>query len=117
MSKSKTRPRERTREHVLEILRQELPYLTERYGVVRIAVYGSFARGTPTRKSDVDLLVKLARPLGLEFVALTGYLEERLGCKVDLATFETLDRSLTHPRRAAVAQEIQRTLAYVQTTG
>ena len=60
------------RESILEILEKELPYLREKYGVVRLALYGSFASGVPRRKSDVDLLVELSRPLGLEFVALYG---------------------------------------------
>lgn len=115
MSKSKLQPLHRTKEQILEILRRESPYLREKYGVVRIALYGSFASGTHTRKSDVDLFVKLSRPLGLEFVALAEYLEGRLGCKVDLATFETLDRSLNHPRYREVALDIERTLTDVPT--
>jgi predicted nucleotidyltransferase len=98
---------------ILEILEKELPHLREKYGVVRLALYGSFASGVPGRKSDVDLLVELSRPLGLEFVALVSYLEQRLGRKVDLATFETLNRSLENPRYHAVAQNIQRTLTDV----
>ena len=110
MPKNKIQPLDRKKEQVLEILRQELPSLKERYGVVRVALYGSFAHGTPARKSDVDMLVELSRPLGLEFVALTEYLEERLGRKVHLATFETLNRSLSHPRYRAVAEHVERTL-------
>jgi predicted nucleotidyltransferase len=101
------------KESILEILEKEFPYLREKYGVVRLALYGSFARGLSDRKSDVDLLVELSRPLGLEFVALVSYLEQRLGRKVDLATFETLNRSLENPRYHAVAQNIQRTLTDV----
>jgi hypothetical protein len=115
MPKNKIQPLDRTKEQILEILRQELPYLRERYGVVRVALYGSFAHGSPTRKSDVDLLVKLSRPLGLEFVALAEYFEERLGRKVHLATFETLNRSLSHPRYRAVAEDVERTLTDVPT--
>jgi len=103
------------KEHILSVLEQEFPHLYEKYGVVRIALYGSFSHGTPTEESDVDLLVALERPLGLEFVSLAEYLEERLGRKVDLATFETLYRSLDHPRRKRTAQNIQRTLTDVRT--
>jgi len=100
----------RTMEQVLKILRQEFPYLREKFGAVRIALYGSFASGTHTRKSGVDLLVKLSRPLGLEFVPLAEYLERRLGCKVDLATFEMPDGGLNHPGYRGVALGIERTL-------
>ena len=33
-----------TQEEVLQLLRQELPYLREKYGVEQIAVFGSFAK-------------------------------------------------------------------------
>ena len=102
-----------SRETVLQILRKELPRLREQYGVEKIAVYGSFADGSPTAQSDVDLLVQLMKPLGLEFVGLAYDLEELLGRKVDLATFDTLNRSMENPRYKHIATDIQRTLAYV----
>ena len=102
-----------TREEVLRALRDQLPYLHERFGIEEIAVYGSFIRGTHTEKSDVDLIVRLSRPLGLEFVSLAQYLEEVLGRPVDLATFETLQRSKSDPRRKRIADEIERSLSYV----
>ncbi|MBI3016162.1 MAG: nucleotidyltransferase family protein [Candidatus Tectomicrobia bacterium] len=102
-----------TKEQVMQILRKELPYLRDKYGVERIALYGSFAKGSPTTKSDVDILVQLVKPLGLEFVGLAYYLEETLGRKVDLATFDTLHRSLENPRYKRIAGDIQRTLRYV----
>ncbi len=102
-----------SRETVLQILRDELPRLREQYGVEKIAVYGSFADGSPTAQSDVDLLVQLMKPLGLEFIRLTYDLEELLGRKVDLATFDTLNRSMENPRYKHIATDIQRTLAYV----
>ncbi len=103
-----------TQKAVLQRLRPALPYLRRRYGVVRLSLYGSFARGTAGEDSDVDLLVELSRPLGLEFVSLSQYLERKLGRKVDLATFETFRRSLTSPRYREVALHIQESMADVQ---
>jgi len=102
-----------TREKILQTLRKELPYLQEKYGVERIAIYGSFAKGVQTRKSDIDILVQLMKPLGLEFIGLAYYLEEILGRKVDLATFDTLQRSMENPRYKHIAADIERTLSYV----
>lgn len=102
-----------TREEVLRILKEQLPFLRERFGVDEIAVYGSFSKGTPTRNSDVDLIVHLVKPLGLEFVSLADHLESVLERKVDIATFDTLRRSRAHPRRKRLADEIERTLRYV----
>lgn len=76
-------------------------------------MYGSFAEGKQTDKSDVDLLAELEKPLGFEFISLANELEELLGRKVDLVTLETMHRNQSDPRYRRMIQEIQRTLAYV----
>ena len=55
-----------TRKAVLQRLRLALPYVRRRYGLVRLPSYGSFAQGLADEDSDVDLLVELSRPLGLD---------------------------------------------------
>lgn len=102
-----------TKQEIMHILRKQLPYLQERYGVERIAIYGSFAKGNQKKRSDVDILVQLMKPLGLEFVQLAYHLEKILKKKVDLATFDTLRRSLENPRYKDIASDIERTLIYV----
>lgn len=49
-------------------------------------MFGSFTRNEAAENSDVDILVELDRPIGLEFVLLADGLEEILGVKVDLVT-------------------------------
>ncbi len=100
---------------VLRRLTRELPLLKDKYGVESLALYGSMARGEATKSSDVDLIVALSRPLGLEFVELAEHLERVLGRRVDLATEETLARSLHDPRYRPAASNIQRSLLYVET--
>jgi predicted nucleotidyltransferase len=102
-----------TREKIEELLRQEMPRLKKAYGVKRLAVYGSYAKGLHTEESDVDLLVELERPLGFEFISLANGLEELLDRKVDLVTLETFRRNQSNPRYRKMVQEIQRTLDYV----
>jgi len=102
-----------TKEQILQILKKELPYLNEKYGVERIAIYGSFAKGNQRKRSDIDILVHLVKPLGLDFIKLAYHLEKVLKRKVDLATFDTLKRSLENPRYKHIASDIQRTLSYV----
>ena len=105
--------RPRTKQEIMQLLKKQLPYLQEKYGVQRIAIYGSFAKGGQTKRSDVDILVQLSKPLGLEFIELSYYLEKILGKKVDLATFTTLKRSLEDSRYRHIASDIERTLSYV----
>jgi hypothetical protein len=103
----------RTKEQIFQILKKELPYLNEKYGVERIAIYGSFAKGNQRKRSDIDILVQLIKPLGLDFIKLAYHLEKVLKRRVDLATFDTLKRSLENPRYEHIASDIQGTLSYV----
>ncbi len=114
MSRLRTHRRVRSSAGVLRILRRELPYLRQRFGVARLALYGSYARSDHGAQSDVDVLVDLSRPLGLEFVSLAYYLEERLGRRVDLATFDAFRRTIEKPHRQDLAASIQEALVYVE---
>lgn len=81
----------RSKEEILRILKSELPYLSERFRVRRIGLFGSYARGVQEPASDIDILVELEPPMGLfGFVALQNYLTEKLGTKVDLVTPDAL---------------------------
>ena len=52
-----------------------------------VSVFGSTARGENTKASDIDLLVKFAKPKSLlALVSLERNLSEALGRKVDLLT-------------------------------
>ncbi|MBX2897776.1 MAG: nucleotidyltransferase family protein [Cyclobacteriaceae bacterium] len=74
-----------TREDILTILRAHKAEIQKKYPVASLALFGSFARGEQTAKSDIDLLVEFNGPIGLEVVDLVEDLEKLLGVKkVDL---------------------------------
>jgi predicted nucleotidyltransferase len=100
-------------DEVFSILKKELPDLKDRYGVERIFLFGSFAKGQQTKKSDIDMLVDIKKPLGLEFVALADRLEEILGRKVDVATYDHCKRSFRNPRYKHIAEDIKKSLIHV----
>ena len=100
-------------EEIKAILKEELPYLRETYGVERIVLYGSFAKGTPKKTSDVDILVDIRKPIGLAFVALAELLEDKLGRKVDIATLAHYKRSFGNPRYKHIAEDIRKSMIYV----
>jgi len=102
-----------TKEEILQILNNEMPYLKDKYGVERIAIFGSFAKDSQKKKSDVDILVQLTKPLGLDFIELADHLEDILGRKVDISTFNHLMRSKENPRYKHIALDIERTMIYV----
>lgn len=69
-----------------------LPIL-EPYGVKRIALFGSVVRGEETSDSDIDLLVKFKKPIGLlKLVGVERELSARLNRKVDLVTEAALSK-------------------------
>jgi predicted nucleotidyltransferase len=83
------------RQQVLKVLRDELPFLTDKYGVKKIGLFGSYSREEQTRKSDIDLLVEFERPIGFfKYIELEDYLAKRLGVKVELVTDEALKPAL-----------------------
>jgi len=87
--------RVRTLDDIQKILRAHRKELSEKYGVKRIGVFGSYSRNEQRIDSDVDVLVEFERPVGLmTFVRLQEYLEELLGIKVDLVTRGALKRRI-----------------------
>ena len=64
------------------------------YRFDRIGVFGSFASGTQTPNSDVDLLVETTDPGGFRFVSAASFAEEILGRKADLARHHLLKERL-----------------------
>ena len=63
------------------------------FNVKRLDVFGSVARGTSTKSSDVDLLVEFREPEirpARRFFGLLHHLEDSLGCEVDLLTLGSL---------------------------
>ena len=66
----------------------------QKYGVVKCAVFGSFACGEQTSESDVDVLVELApNTPGIDFFGLKLDIEDALGRSVDLITFRALAKA------------------------
>jgi len=76
---------------VLQILKQKNAEMTKRFGVKSLQLFGSVARNDATTASDVDLLVEFDLPMGyFGLFALQDYLENLLGCSVDLGTPDSL---------------------------
>ena len=83
------------RNEVLEMLRTHKPILTERFGVTGLALFGSFARDQASEASDVDILVRFARPATSEtYFGVQFYIEDMLGRAVDLVTDKALRAEL-----------------------
>jgi len=73
------------------ILRKNKKDLESKFGLKRIGVFGSFARGEQKKRSDVDILVEFSEVVGMfKFLEVQEHLEKLLGRKVDLVTKKAL---------------------------
>lgn len=76
---------------VLELLARSKPELQSRFGVTHLALFGSTARDTATDQSDIDVLVAFDGPATAKrYFGVQFYLEDMLGCPVDLVTDKAL---------------------------
>ena len=98
-----------TRDEMITILREQYPHLAAEYGVKRIGLFGSYARGKPRATSDVDLVIEFERPIGFKFVLLGEYLERLLARKVDILT----PAGIRGIRVRRIAQSIEESIVYV----
>ncbi len=63
----------------------------QKQGVLQAGIFGSYARGTAKKRSDVDLLVKTKKGLSLfDFAGIKVAAEEILGKEVDLVEYSTI---------------------------
>ena len=80
-----------TRSRAIELLRQSKETLASRYGVTRLALFGSTARDAAREGSDVDVLVGFEGPATSQrYFGVQFYLEDLLGHPVDLVTEKAL---------------------------
>lgn len=83
------------RAQTLELLQEHKPHLASRFGVTRLALFGSAARDEAGPGSDVDILVDFDGPAtSKRYFGVQFYLEDLLGCQVDLVTEKALRSEL-----------------------
>jgi uncharacterized protein len=65
----------RRKHDVPDILRGAKPEPAREFGVTRLALFGSYARGEQREDSDVDVLVEVGPSIGMRFVDLADRIE------------------------------------------
>lgn len=96
----------KSRQDILRFLAENKAELDRRFGVRRIGLYGSYATGMQQEDSDVDLVVELKEPKFDDLAGLHIYLEQALGCRVDI-------RRLSTNLRTRFIQRIEEEALYV----
>jgi len=90
--------------NVLALLRQHEPELKRQFGVEKIGIFGSYARGEEREDSDVDVLVIFQKNKKTfdNFMGTRFYLEDLFHRKVDLVT----DTALKPLIRYSILQDV-----------
>lgn len=91
-----------TREEVLGRLRERLDRFEKMYGVTRIGLFGSVARGETNELSDMDILVEMRSPTFDNYMDLKFEIESDFGVPVDLVLADTVKERL----RPIIEQEV-----------
>jgi predicted nucleotidyltransferase len=89
---------------ILQSRRDDILRIARHHGVGRVRVFGSYARGTPSEASDVDLLIEVDGPTSPWFPGgLVADLEALLGCRVDVVEADALRPDM---RERALAEAV-----------
>jgi hypothetical protein len=91
----------------LEVDERRLADICDRYGIAKLEIFGSLARGTAGPDSDIDVLYTLrpGRRLGWEIEQLADELTELFGRKADLVSLRSL-HPLLQPSVLAEARPV-----------
>ena len=72
-----------------------------KYGVKKMGLFGSFAKGKQNKNSDIDFLIEVDKIDAEKFFALLFMLEKMFGREVDLVNIKNLRPELKHVKKEA----------------
>jgi len=84
----------KTKDEIIAVLRTFKEECGERYGIERLGLFGSVARGEQKEDSDVDICVQLKDPDYFTRMEIKDFLEQRLEVKVDVVSLTAMMRNL-----------------------
>ncbi len=72
---------------IIHQLSQLKPFLQQKYPISELGLFGSFANGTYTSKSDIDIFVDFNKHIdGFDYIKLAHDLEDSFKHKIDLVS-------------------------------
>ncbi len=94
-----------TKKEIIDFLRSMQPVFKEKYGLTKMALFGSYARDEQQQASDIDLLIEMnVHDFDIRY-DLKEFLEKHFNKKVDLLYFKSI--------RTFIMKSIERDLLYV----
>ena len=79
----------------IEDIKEKIIPLLKKNKVTKAGIFGSYARGEQTKKSDVDILVEVNDNMGLiGFISLKMLIEKAIKRKIDLVEYGSIKKEL-----------------------
>jgi len=83
--------------YTIEEIKQKATPIAVQYGVRKMCLFGSYARGEANDDSDVDLYIEKGRLRSLiQYFSFVNELEKSLKCHVDVITTGIEDKAFLH---------------------
>jgi len=81
--------------YTLDEIKRLITPIAQQFGIEKLALFGSYARGDQNEDSDLDFLIKKGSLRGMfQFCGFINRLEDELGVHVDVLTYDSLQDSL-----------------------
>jgi len=95
-----------TKKFILNFLKEHQRVLEKEFGVVKIGLFGSYARDEANKNSDIDIAVEIKSQNSFRsFFSLLYFLENGLQGKVDLG--------IEHSLKPVVKESVLKEIIYV----
>ncbi|MBQ7453918.1 MAG: nucleotidyltransferase domain-containing protein [Selenomonadaceae bacterium] len=91
-AKEIVRPGKGDKVYTIDEIRAKAVPIAKKYGVKKLSLFGSYARGDADAKSDVDFLCDDDNVRGWDYFSLVYDLENEFGCHVDLVSYGISDK-------------------------
>ncbi len=85
------------REEIIDFLSAHKTEFKQDFGLVKIGLFGSYARGENFEGSDIDIVVELKKPDLFYLIGIKQTVEDALGAKVDVVRLrDKMNKFLRH---------------------
>lgn len=77
----------------VSLIKQNASEIAKNYGLAKLYLFGSYAKGTATAKSDIDFLFEKGSPISLVGVSsMLQDFKEKFGTEIDLVSTDSLEK-------------------------